>query len=179
MKTIENYMEISQLCKDNGLEMIDATYDGNGYSGNEVGVIGFDSIADAQDFAAKNNGRVVHFFQRYGWNTWSILNDAYEEYTSLDFIEELGDGYILWSNTQMDIEYLIEEVKNAINTCKTFESIEKEVEKYKKLIEYIVIKCPDNHCVISYCGRFWGYVKDKSMRQSYDRKSFEIGVLLF
>lgn len=179
MKTIENYMEISQLCKNNGLEMIDATFDGSGYPGDEkIGIIGFDSLFDAQEFASNKDGRVVHFYQKYGWNTWSILNDANTEYDSMDLLNELGNDYCLWGNTDIDIDYLIEELKTSINTCQTFEHIENEVGKFKKLIEKIE-QCPENHSVISFCGGFWGYVKDKSMRMSYDSKSFEIGVLLF
>ena len=96
---LDSYIE-----EDSHLRLIDVR-------GHGKGVVGFDTIEEAEAFAAKCNGDVVAFHKRDGWREWEVGNTGINE----PFDNTIGLDGCYCSNAEDAIEILEEEKQELIN----------------------------------------------------------------
>lgn len=132
------------------LEIIEITSGVNGYPSNlRAGVIGFETMEEAEDFASKYDGSVVCFHRRDGWRLWNIEGWRSEMFDMWD-----GDDWnVNYYHTKQDLlNNLYDDLRETEAQLAQYEDDEEEelaeeelerLEDAKERIRFVENELPD------------------------------------
>lgn len=164
------------LAQENGLTYIETTSQMNGYPSSIMGaIVDFESYEQAEELANEFGLQIETFEKRDGWNLWYRTgNCAYEPFTNSG--SDYGDNYGDWSNGISEEQFFESEVKFALDSFDNFDDIQNFINEKKELFEEIE-KADDDEIVITYEGRYYETIKEKSMRFYHDTRHYAIGLI--
>lgn len=159
----------------NELEVVETTSEANGYPAF-IGkaVIGFKTFEDAEDFATRHGGEVIHLSKRDGWNLWYRGYTALEPYRTS--ASDYGDDYQLYDSKDLE-NFYEEEVKPIIADFDSFEDVQKFLDAMKEVYEELQT-IGDNQYVVTCQGHYYDTIDKVSMSWYHDTHSYTIGVSL-
>lgn len=156
------------------MQTIEITTGMNGYPSRlHKGIIGFDTFEQADEYAKQNDGVVVEFRKRDGWQFWESQGRVYEP-LRIDS-DTYGDDYSIetsqenWEDTCRDL------LSAMINDGASLEDISNVVRDMVTVNEKFDL-LDENEAVLFYQGKYWDTIKTRAMSYSEDVWHHEIGV---
>ena len=173
-------LAIDLAATEQGLQVIEITYGMNGYPSRigDVGIIGFDNFEQAEKFA-KDNGGEPHYFQtKNGWHFWEAKGWANKPYSIDDYLNDLGDGYMIAESVAERAERMKEALNDLIDEWEGgFNRINEYISEQEEL-QAKIEAADEDESVITYLGAYHSTCKDVLMNYHEDCTSVAIGVLI-
>lgn len=171
---MKNEMNLRELADNEGLRYVETTSEANGYPRHIKGaIIGFDTFEDAEALAEEHGLTIMQLHKRDGWQLWYRRGETYEamEITSGDY----GDDYS--ELLQMDAEdFYSEEVEPMLDNFATLAELRTFIEEKEELWEEVE-NLEEDEVIITYEGRYYETIKQKTMSWSFDTHNYEIGLV--
>jgi len=134
-----------------GHEIVEVTQGTNGYPKNlKKAVTGFDSFAEAEEFADLYDGEVIEIAKKYGWQLWENRHRRYEAYTPTEIAGRMPDDCYIQDTVD---DHIDDDQAQAIK------------EK------------PDGHSCLHDAHGFVQYLEDEEMAFCHDTWTYQIAVI--
>lgn len=156
------------------LRVIETTTGANGYPQNLCkAIIGFDTFEEAEALADKYNMELTMFTQRDGWQLWYRTGWPISGPIKITD-EDYGSDYLIYAKSDMD--GLLQEFKDMIKDCESFEEAEAILELKREIWDRLD-DAEDDEYVITNFGKYFDTVKKQTMNHYHDSKHYAVGVI--
>lgn len=180
MKTTSYEIREQITDKYDDLQAIEITTGTNGYpEGLHGGVIGFDSIEEAEKVAKEFDGEVVEFRRRDGWQLWESRGIALKMY-GLDRFKSSDDVDFRFLESEDDVEnFFNEEVKSMLENGFSMVQIRDYMMPMQDILDEIDLLDEDEALKVNaYTPSEFETIAKKTMSYEEDVYQYVIGVEL-
>lgn len=166
-----------ELAENNGLTIIETTEGMNGYPKNtNVGIIGFETFEEAEEFAEQNGLQVVSFVRRNGHQFWQNQGWRTEPYDQLQEYLDDENYHCFYGNIEELAEELAQLYKDSIADITDFGEMEEIFNTFNDLYDELGTLGDDCFIATDTSYRNYELLDKKTMMLDYDVYRYQIGV---